>query len=155
MKKYGYVVVIIVVITVVLGIILFTNKSKDVKIDVDELTKILMQNIKFEDEMNLADSETIKILYNIDNAITQKVYLSSGATAEEIAIFEFKNKNEANEAIKQVNTRIENQKESFRNYLPKEMSKLENAIIIKKNQYIIMCVTEDENGQNIIESYIK
>lgn len=153
MKKYGY--VIIIVIVIILGIILFKNSAKDVKIDIEQLVAEMIQNIKFEDEMNETDAETIEKLYNIDNAISQKVYISSGATAEEIAVFEFENKDEANAALEKANKRIEEQKESFKNYVPKEIKKLDNAIIIKKNKYLIICITDDENAQKIIEKHTK
>lgn len=153
MKKYRYIMVIAVII--IIGIILFTNSKKDVKIEINKLAKEIIKNVNFEDEMNETDNGTIEKLYNINNAVSQKVYISSGATAEEIAIFEFENKNEVNDAFEKANNRIEEQKESFKNYAPKEMKKLEEALIIKKGRFLIVCVTEDNNVENIIEKYLK
>lgn len=154
MKK-SIVIGIILIIAVVVGVVLFTNNSRDVNIDIETLLKDIIQNVKFEDEMNEANKEIVQKLYNIDNCVSQKVYISSGATAEEIAIFEFQNKDEVNNALEKANTRIEAQKENFENYVPKEINKLENAIIVKKDRYLIICITEDENAQKIIDKYIK
>lgn len=154
MKKYGLIIAILVIV-IIIGIAVFTKNTKDVKIDIEKLSEDIMQNIKFKDEMNEANIETVKGLYDIDNAIQQKVYISSGATAEEVAIFEFSNSNEANTALEKAKQRIEKQTENFRNYVPEEVEKLENAIIIKKDKYLIICVTEDEETESLIERYMK
>lgn len=153
MKKLKIILIFIVILLI--GVLVFTNSKKDVKIDIDNLSEMIMQSIKFEDEMNEADKATVEKIYNINNSITQKVYLSSGATAEEIAIFEFENKDDVNIAYDKSIKRIEEQKESFKNYVPKEMNKLNNATIIKKGKYLIVCVTDDENIENIINQYTK
>ena len=105
--------------------------------------------------MNITDAQTVKRLYNIDNYNSEKVYLSSGATAEEVAIFEFQNKENAKEAVKKVKERIENQKSSYSGYAPKEVKRLEDAILIQKDKYIVFCVTEDENARKLISEYIE
>lgn len=153
MKK---VICIIIFIVIIILLLCFTNRSKDITIDINMLTEDIIQNVNFEDELNKIDNETIAKLYNINNAVSQEVYMSSGATAEEIAIFEFKDRKECKEALEKVNKRIENQKESFKEYMPKEMKKLENAIIINKNKYIITCITnENEKMENILNKYIR
>lgn len=154
MKKYMYV-GIVLIIAIIIGVIIFTNKPKDVTIDINQLAEDIMQNTKFEDEMNEADVDTAKILYGIENAVSQKVYISSGATADEVSIFEFANIEDAKSAVEKVNTRISEQKESFENYIPKEVSKLENALVIQRGKYIITCVANDENVQKLIDKYTK
>lgn len=154
MKKYMYVVIALVIV-VVIGVVAFMAKPKDVTIDISKLAEDIMQNAKFEDEMNEIDTDTAKVLYGIENMVAQKVYVSSGATAEEVAIFEFNNKEDAEDAVEKVNTRISDQKESFENYVPKEIKKLDNAIVIQKGKYIITCISDDENVQSLIDKYTK
>lgn len=148
--------IIIVIIVAISGILLFTNKEKDITIDINEISEDIMGNIKFEDELNKMDNDTVSKLYDINNTTSQLVYMSSGATAEEIAIFEFKDKEECKKALEKANKRIEEQKQNFQDYMPKEMKKLENAIIKNKNKYLIVCVTnsQDEIG-NILNKYLK
>lgn len=154
MKKYIGIVIILILVIVV-GVIVLNNNTKNVKIDINKLSEDVIQNVVFEDEMNEASSKTVSKIYGIDNAVSQKVYMSSGATAEEIAIFEFQNKNEVNEALNKVNNRIEEQKESFQNYVPKEIKKLNNPIIETRGNYLIVCITDDENAQEVINKYTK
>lgn len=154
MKKGIWMIILIIVI--ISGILLFTNKDKDITIDINKISKDIMENIKFEDELNKVDKDTVAKLYDINNATSQLVYMSSGATAEEIAIFEFKDKEECKIALEKANKRIEEQKQNFKDYMPKEMKKLENAIIKNKNKYLIVCITNNQGEiEKILNKYIK
>lgn len=156
MKKEMLIIIIIVVIVVIDAVILFTNNKKDITIDINKLAEDIIQNIKFEDELNKVDKETANKLYDINNAVSQIVYMSSGATAEEIAIFEFEDEENCKKALEKANNRIEGQKQSFKDYMPKEMKKLEDAIIINKNKYLIVCITDNqEDIEKIVNKYIK
>ena len=153
MKKIWIVILIIVIIGV---IVVFTNDNKGITIDINELSKDIIENIEFEDELNKVDKDTASKLYNINNFTSQSVYMSSGATAEEIAIFEFKDKKECKMALEKANKRIEEQKQNFKDYMPKEMKKLENAMIKNKNQYLIVCITNHpEEVGKILSKYLR
>lgn len=153
MKKEIWIIILIIIIG---AVIVFTNKPKDIPIDINTLVEDIMQNVKFEDELNKVDSETVAKLYDINNTVSQEVYMSSGATAEETAIFEFKDKDECKRALEKVNKRISEQKQNFKEYMPKEMKKLENAIIKNKSKYLIVCITDNiENVEIILNKYIK
>lgn len=54
-----------------------------------------------------------------------------------------------------INNRIEERKEIFVSYLPKEVYKLENNIFRVYNNYIIMCISNDnEKVDEIINQII-
>lgn len=154
MRKKAYIIIAVILI-IAIAIFIFKNTNKEIIIDIDKLSEDIIKNVDFEDEMNITDAETVKRLYNIDNAISEKVYLSSGATAEEVAIFEFASRENAKEAVEKVNERIENQKSSYSGYAPKEVKRLEDAILIQKDKYIVFCVTEDKNAQKLISEYME
>lgn len=141
------------IIKLILVLLLFTGCSSK-NINIEQLSNELIDNLNFEDELIKIDDNTIKKIYNIDNFINSYVYISSGATAEEIAIFEFANENEAKENIPNVEERITIQKDSFASYIPKEVKKLDNAIVKQYSKYLIVCITDDDSAQNIIKKYI-
>ena len=137
-------------------IVVFTNDNKGITIDINELSKDIIENIEFEDELNKTDNETASKLYDINNFTSQSVYMSSGATSEEIAIFEFEDKEACKVALEKANKRIEEQKQNFKDYMPKEMKKLENAMIKNKNQYLIVCITNHpEEVGKILSKYLR
>lgn len=154
MKKEIWIIILIIVI--IGAVIVFTNKSKDITIDISKLAEDIMENIKFEDELNKVDNETANKLYDINNAVSQVVYMSSGATAEEMAIFEFKDEENCKIALEKANNRIEEQKQSFKDYMPKEMKKIEDAIVVSKNKYLIVCIADNKDDiEKILNKYIK
>lgn len=155
MKKIWIAIIILIVLLISI-VILFTNKEEKITIDINKLAEDIMENIKFEDELNKVDKSVVENLYDINNAISQEVYMSSGATAEEIALFEFANKEECKKELEKANKRIEEQKQNFKDYMPKEMKKLEDAIVISKNNYLIVCITDkQEEVKIILNRYIK
>lgn len=147
---------IIIFILVIIGFIfIFTINRKDITIDINKLANDILQDSEFEDELNKIDDDIVVKLYDIDNAVSQEVYMSSGATSEELAIFEFRNEDDCKKAVEKVNERIENQKQNFKDYMPKEMIKLDNVIIKKVNKYLIVCVTDNrEDVEKILNRYI-
>jgi len=132
--------------------------GKTKEITVTELGESLLSNITYEDELAAIDLETAGMIYYLENAeITNAcIYESSGATAEEIAVFECAASTDVNETEAAVRTRIEEQKESFENYVPEELVKLNNAVVIKNGNYVILSVSSDPDAaRKIIEEAFK
>lgn len=66
-----------------------TESQTGKQADAGEIGKKLAEALAFEDELTLADEDMAGMLYGIDTAVQSSVYISSGATAEEVAVFEF------------------------------------------------------------------
>lgn len=129
--------------------------SKEEKVDVEAMAGELAEKVSFEDELNLTDTETGEKLYGIDGAEKSFVYVSSGATAEEIGVFEFESTKDAKEGAKKVQDRIAQQKEDFGSYIPKEVKRLDNAVIRQSGCYVVVCVSDDREAEKIISQYMK
>ena len=83
-------------------------------------------------------------------------YQSTGATSEELVILQVNDKSKLNDVKEKINTRLEERKEAFESYLPEEVFKIDNNILEVKNDYIIMCISNDSNKVNeVINNYIK
>ena len=130
-------------------------KGTNEKMDITELATDLINNVEFEDEMTNADDGIVTMLYNIDFAVNQQIYISSGATAEEIAVFELKDDKDADKAYENATQRIADQKDAFENYIPKEVQKLNSAIVKNSGNYVIVCVSDDDKAKDIISKYTK
>lgn len=113
----------------------------------------LLKNAGFEDELNPADKATVEKLYGIGNAKEAVVYLSSGATAEEIALFSFESEEDAKQAEELARARIQEQKESFESYIPKEVKKLDDAVIKRSGKYLAVCVADGKEAGEILSKY--
>lgn len=150
MKKYLY--------TVVFMLIILTLSACDVentRINIEELSADLISNVKFADEMTKINEKTVESLYDINYAVFQQVYISSGATAEEVAVFELKDENDADKALDAVKQRINVQKQDFKTYNPEEILKLDNAIVKKVGRHVIACISDDDEADKIINRHVK
>ncbi len=129
------------------------SSNTEKNIDTAAMAAELSQKLSFDDELQKVDSEGVKVLYGIDYAEEAQLYMGSGATAEEIAVFKLKTDEDASKAEQAAKDRIESQKKAFENYAPQEMSRLDKAIVVKNGHYVVLCVSSDSNAQNVIDSY--
>lgn len=111
--------------------------------DAGVIGKKLAEDLAFEDELTLADEDMAGMLYGIDAAVQSSVYISSGATAEEIAVFEFETEEDCKEAVSLAEQRIEDQKEAFASYVPKEVKRLDGAVVKQYGRFLAVCVCDD------------
>ena len=159
MKK-KIVVIIIVIIIIIMAIIIGImqkNNNKTIEINVEDLATKMQQSGAFEDELVKIDSEMIMNDYNFttDEVAEFVSYQGSGATSEEIVILKVKDKSDLNSIKDKINARIAERKEAFQSYLPKEVFKLENCNLITKDNYIILCISNnEEKAKEIINNYI-
>lgn len=126
-------------------------------IDAGELAEYLFNNITFADELAEVDDDIAYEIYGIDeNAVKDiSVYMSTGATAEEIAVFTVGDDEGALLVSAAMSARIEQQKSGFENYVPEEIPKLENAVITEIDSAVIMIVCNDTSEtETAIEGYI-
>ncbi len=117
-----------------------------------EVADELVAKIDFKDEVIEVDLGKAEALYESEELVDGKLFVSSGASAEELAVFEVSDINKAKEVF---NKRVERQKEDFESYNPEELKKLDDTIIKSKGKYIILCVTDDKEAEAKIEEYLK
>lgn len=153
-KKIKKTVVFLLSITIMITLVGCSAKNDVTDIDITDLSNELLENAEFEDELSAVDDTIIQKLYNIDDYVNASVYLSSGATAEEIAVFEFDSEDNAKDALEKIQTRIEEQKVDFELYIPKEIPKLDNAVVRQAGPYVIACVSNGSKAETIITQYI-
>lgn len=132
-----------------------SQKNESVNIDIDALANELLVKAEFEDELSSVDDSIIKMLYNVDDFVNAQLYISSGATAEEIAVFEFDGAEAASEGLKKAEERIAEQRDDFESYVPKEIKKLDSAVVKQAGKYVIVCVSNGGAAEDIISGYLK
>ena len=151
--------IIAIVCVMIAGMILMAGcggEEKDggdkAKIDAGALAAKLVADVAFEDQLTKADDDTALMLYglNADQVVSSVVYVGTGATAEEVAVFEGTDEDSA-KAIKELaDSRVKSQLEDYKDYKPEEVPKLENAILETKGNYVILCVSGDNETANAV-----
>ena len=135
----------------------FTGCSKkEVKdIDVKTVANSLLNDIKYEDQLSEVSYDIVYDMEDI-NVTDSAVYVSSGATAEEIAAIKCETKEDAAKVQTVLEERVKEQKDSFENYVPKELDKLDKAVIVKAGNTVVLSISNDDaKAKEIIENASK
>ena len=124
--------------------------SKGGVADVDpvQLADDLKTSLTFQDEMTAATDTVRDRLYGLESEDLEagKVYLSTGATAEEVAVFKATSEEAAQRIYEAAQDRVESQKAAFEDYVPAEMTKLENPVLVKEGYVVVLCIVDDASA---------
>ena len=134
------------------------EQNADIQVDINALAEALDTGITYQDPLEKLDSDMIGMLYSVDGLVEESVvYMGSGATAEEIAVFACNDADTAKNEVKPiVEEHVDAQIESFRDYVPGEVTKLEQAVIRQTGSYVVLSVSNDPDGANkILDEYLK
>ena len=130
------------------------NKNVDAKAIADSL----LSEISYTDQLSAVDLDTAKMFLNFADVEINEAYIyeSSGATAEEIVVLVCKDSDSAAKAKSAFEQRVSEQKENFTDYVPEEVPKLNDAVIITSREYAILSVSGDSSkAKDIIEGAFK
>lgn len=116
-----------------------------VDIDPAAAAQTILDNVAFKDTLVKAEDGAAEMYYKLDDTITDyTIYISgSGATAEEIAVLKTASADDAKKAESIVNARIEDLKFRFEDYVPAEMVKLGDPVIVRKGNAVILVIADD------------
>ncbi len=134
------------------------EQNADIQVDINALAEALDTGITYQDPLEKLDSDMIGMLYSVDGLVEESVvYMGSGATAEEIAVFVCNDADTAkNEVQPIVEEHVQSQIDAFSSYIPEEVAKLEDAVIRQAGKYVVLSVSNDPDGANkIMDEYLK
>lgn len=158
-KKVVIPIIIIALIVLVIVVVSVINKdNQNIQINIEELATNISQSGAFEDELAKVDPEMTKSDYGFSDEEIKEIvsYQGSGATSEEIVIFQVNDKSYLNSVKEKINTRLEERKEAFEGYLPEEVFKIENNVLDIRGNYVILCISNDSGKvEETINNYIK
>ena len=117
------------------------EQPKDV--DIDALAQEIVEGVSFDDSLAEIDDSMISMLYSIDGYTDAVLYKGSGATAEEVAIFQMETTDDAKTALEEAQAHIQSQIDSYESYIPEEVSRLEDAIVRQDGCYVSVVVSAD------------
>ena len=151
MKKTG----LLAVLTA--GVLLLAGCGGEAKtIDAQALAKSLATEIKYDDTLKELTADEISMLVDLPEDVDSVMYAGSGSTAAEVGVFTAKDSNQAKETMEDVQKYLDDQADSFQDYVPEETKRIGNAVLEQKNQYVVLCVSGDsDQAKEIIEKAFK
>ncbi len=105
----------------------------------------LLASNAFSESLTEIDPDIVCTLYGIDPDTVSSfaAYGSTGATAEELAIFSLTDADAAETALTALQYRVDDRIEELTNYLPDEITKLENAVLQIRGSSVLLVIAAD------------
>lgn len=123
----------------------------------EDIAQKLQESLSFEYPLNQLPEEAANRLYKLEGDLIeeQSVYVGTGgALADEVSVWRVKDEKDAETVKEAAETRVENQKVSFKDYVPAEMPKLEKAVITVSGDTVILCVSGNpDKAKEVIASF--
>lgn len=120
--------------------------DKQTEWDLTAYTDQLRNSIEYTDTLDEMDPELMNYLFSDVNPADveeQIIYISTGTTAEEIAAFKAIDEEAAKRIEEGLTLRVESQIESFTDYVPAEVKRLEDAVLVRNGRCVILSVSGD------------
>ena len=145
MKKSG------LITALAAGMILLAGCGSTQKdIDASALAKSLVSDITYDDQLEQIDEDDVSVKVNTI------MYMGSGSTAEEVAVFTAPDEETARTTEENVQSFLDDQSDSFEKYIPEETKRISNAVLEQKGKYVVLCVSGDsDKAKEIIEKAFK
>jgi len=135
-----------------------SGNDENVSFNVADLASDLRDSLTFQDNIAEIEPEMACTLYGIKESDVEDtvVYISGGATAEEIAVVKAADKDAAKAVQNALEDRVKAQEKSYKDYNPGELDKLGKAVLSKAGNYVVLCISSDSDAaKKIISEYIK
>ena len=116
-----------------------------------------MLGANFTDSLSPMDEAVVPILYNVsgEDYSSAIVYCGTAATAEEIAVFTAVDEAAAERLLSAARDRVASQLEAYKNYGPASAMMLENAIVKKTGNHVVVVVCADaDSAAKIADNYL-
>lgn len=120
-----------------------------------EAARSILDSVAFKDTLVEAVGDVAEEYYDLDGNVSDfAIYISgSGATAEEVAVIKTADLKTAGAAVQK---RVEDLRFRFENYVPDEMAKLNDPVIVSKADIVILILADDLTAaQNAADTIVK
>ena len=112
-------------------------------VDIGALGQRLVEAATFGEPMNALDSSVALGLYGAPEGTSVAAWAGTGATAEEVAVFDCGSAENADSLMQSLEQRNEVRASQYADYDPEEVPKIENAVLLSGGQYVVLLVAQD------------
>ena len=126
--------------------------------DVYTLSEKLMEGLTFEDSISEVSADRAMKYYGIDSGMVRDgvVYMSTGATSEELAVFQANTDVDAQNILAAMTARRDSQIKIFLDYKKSEIGRLDDAVLYSHGSFVVYVVCDDSAvAEKIIRGYLE
>lgn len=125
-----------------------TTPPTDITIDVRELAKEIYEAGEYTDELTELEEDMFDAVFqtvDLEMVSAKAAYVGSAATAEQIVVVEVKDESKAAQVREALSQKLKDDISMNENYLPQEINKLENPVLVISGKYVILSVSNDND----------
>lgn len=116
------------------------------EVELDELAFQIKDSVEFSEELYLLDEGIARQLYGVGEDAQCAAWAGAGATAEELAVFELPDEAAAGTLVSSLRSRNDERIDDYADYLPDEVPKLQNTLLLSSGRYVLLCTAPDTAG---------
>lgn len=149
---------LVLALLLMLALFAACGSEKAPEFDPAQAAQALVESEAFSDLLSPIDAKIAASLYGVDEASIAAcgVYCSTGATAEEIAVFKCTDEASAAALEKAAHTRLDNQAAAYASYGPESVPKIEQADVRVNGVYVACVVSNDRAAAAaILDQFMK
>lgn len=153
MKRF-FAVMLVVVLCLTAG----CGSSSDFEIDPAAFMENLLQTVAFDCELSQLNDDAVSAFFDLPEGTEAQVYMGSGAYADHAAIFCGADRDAANAVMEEMDQYINDLKASFEDYIPEEARKIDEAVLVQKGTYVVLCIPAMEGAdgaKSFIDGYFE
>jgi len=118
-------------------------------LDLEQFTAGVLDTVEYDDELIALTEKNVANYYKKlpESGISAyKIYVSAtSGTTNELAVFSCENADAVSAVKTAVEARIKLQRENYENYIPAEVSRLDDALIRTSGNYLLFSVSPDND----------
>ncbi len=151
---------ILFILTLIIVFSLSSCTEQKVEInDVDKAAFALVTSLEFDDEMaETENDETTLKKYGLDEnsgVLNVSRFVGSGATADEVAVFECASSDSVTAVKNAINDRIKYLHDGYADYGPDEVPKIDTAKVLEYGNFVVFCICKNPEKTEEILSNVK
>lgn len=114
------------------------------------LVKSLLEQVAFADTLSNAGDAAALYFSQLPEGASVELYIGSGYYADEVALITLEKESDSAAAKTAAESHLSELRSQFANYIPEEVTKIDDAVIWQGGKYVIVCVTEDSANAKLI-----
>ena len=121
--------------------------------DGDALMQALLSKVQFADTMSSVGDFATLYFPEVPSTATISMYTGSGYFADEVVLITMKSAEDLETVMASVEKHLDQMTAQFKNYIPEEVAKIDNAVIWQGGSHVIVCISGDyATAQNILDN---
>lgn len=122
------------------------GQAAEAEVQLDELAFKIKDSVEFSEELYLLDEGIARELFGAPEDAQCVAWAGAGATAEELAVFELPDEAAAGTLVSSLRSRNDERIDDYADYLPDEVPKLQNTLLLSNGRYVLLCTAPDTAG---------